>query len=283
MRILVLGGTGKVGSAAVRALGGGDVSVRVLTRRPESAAVPAGVEVVGGDLEDPASLDRAFAGVDRAGFIPPLHPQEGRVLRNGIEAAARAGVERLVLLTVHHLEDLPDAVHITGKREAEREVERLGLPAVFLRPNNFFQNDLAVEMPIRQYGVYPVPLGPVGCNSIDTRDVGEALALLLTGEGRAGERVPLVGAERITGPGAAATWGRALGREVHYGSADLGAWAEQMRAHMPGWMVDGLVTMYQHIAVNGLLASDDEIAETARLLGRPARPYGEFVGERAAS
>jgi uncharacterized protein YbjT (DUF2867 family) len=281
MRILVIGGTGKVGSAAVLALGASPASLRVLSRLPESAAVPAGVEVVKGDLEDRDSLDHAFAGVDRAGFIPPLHPEEGRVLRNGIEAAARAGVERLVLLTVHHLDELPDAVHLTGKRAAERQVERLGLPTVFLRPNNFFQNDLAVEMPIREYGVYPVPLGPVGCNSIDTRDVGQALANLLTGEDRVGQRVPLVGAQTITGPGAAETWSRALGREVRYGSADLDAWAAQMRVHLPAWMVDGLLTMYRHVAAHGLLASDQEIAETARVLGRPARAYAEFVAERA--
>jgi len=283
MRILVLGGTGKVGSAAVLALHAAGETVRVMTRRPEAAVVPAGVEVVGGSLEDSASLNRAFAGIDRVGLIPPLHPDEGRVLRHGLEAAARAGVERLALLTVFGLEDLPEAVHLTGKREAEHEAERLGVPTVFLRPNNYFQNDLAVEVPIRQYGVYPVPLGPVGCNSVDTRDVGEALARLLTGEDRAGERVPVVGGERITGPSAAETWGRALGREVHYGSADLDDWAEQMRALLPGWMVDGLLIMYRHFAVHGLLASDDEIAETERLLGRPARRYADFVAERAAT
>jgi uncharacterized protein YbjT (DUF2867 family) len=282
MRILVLGGTGKVGGAAVRALLASPASVRVLSRHPESAALPAGVERVKGELEDRASLDRAFAGVDRVGFVPPLHPEEGLVLRNGIEAAARAGVERLVLLTVHHLEELPDAVHLTGKREAERAAERLGVPAVFLRANNFFQNDLAVETPIRQ-GFYPVPLGPVGCNSVDTRDVGEALATLLTGEDRTGQRVPMVGAETITGPGAAETWGRALGRDVLYASEDLDGWAAQMRGLAPGWMVDGLLAMYRYVAVRGLVASPGEIAGTAQLLGRPARRYRDFVAERTAS
>jgi hypothetical protein len=93
----------------------------------------------------------------------------------------------------------------------------------------------------------------------------------------------MVGAETITGQSAAETWGRALGREVRYASEDLDGWAAQMRGFAPGWMVDGLLAMYRYVAVHGLVASAEESAETARLLGRPARRYRDFVAERAAS
>ena len=283
MTTLVIGGTGKVGSAAVRALSGGGVAVRVLTRTPESAQVPAGVEVVGGNLEDPASVARAFAGIDRVGIILPLHPQEERLGLNAVRAAAAAGVERIVFLSIHQLERLPDATHVTAKRAVERELERLRLPAVMLRANSFFQNDLAVKPVIVDHGVYPVPLGPVGCHAVDTRDVGEALAALLRQDGGvrrtgAGGRT----ARPLTGERAAETWSRALGREVRYGGADLDAWAAQARARLPGWMVENLVIMYRHFAAHGLLASAEEIAACERLLGHPPRRYADFVAELAA-
>jgi uncharacterized protein YbjT (DUF2867 family) len=281
MTTLVVGGTGKVGSVAVRALSDGAVAVRVLTRSPDSARVPAGVEVAGGNLEDPASLTRAFVGIDRVGLILPLHPEEERLGLHAVRAAADGGVERIVFLSIHQLERLPDAGHVTAKRVVEREMERRRLPAVVLRPNSFFQNDLAVKPVIVHHGVYPVPLGPVGCHAVDTRDVGEALAALLRQDGGIGQRVPAVGPEALTGERAAEIWGQALGREVRYGGGDLDAWAAQTRAHLPDWMVDNLVIMYRHFAEHGLRASASEIAECERLLGHPPRRYADFVAEMA--
>ncbi len=283
MTILLLGGTGKVGSAAARALAGSGESVRVLSRDPEAARLPPGVEAVAGDLGDAASLERAFAGVDRAALVPPLDPEEERLDLNAVRAAAAAGVERFVLLSIYGIDELPDAVHVTGKRAAERELRRLGVPGAVVLPNNYFQNDLAVRPVIAEHGVYPVPLGPVGCHSVDTGDVGEAIARLLTTDAGVGERVPVVGPDPVTGPAAAATWSSALGREVRYGGADLAAWAEGMRAHLPGWLVEALATMYGHFARHGLLASPAEVAASERLLGRPARRYADFVAAAAAS
>jgi uncharacterized protein YbjT (DUF2867 family) len=58
--ILVTGATGRVGRLVVDELLRAGASVRALTRRPEHAALPAGVEVVAGDLTAPASLDPAL-------------------------------------------------------------------------------------------------------------------------------------------------------------------------------------------------------------------------------
>ncbi|MFD6431099.1 NmrA family NAD(P)-binding protein, partial [Bacillus velezensis] len=48
MAILVTGATGTIGGAVVRQLAEAGVPVRALTRNPARAALPAGVEVVGG-------------------------------------------------------------------------------------------------------------------------------------------------------------------------------------------------------------------------------------------
>src|SRR5258708_5616237 len=62
--VLVTGATGRVGRRVVDELLRADVPVRALTRRPEQAALPAGAEVVVGDLTAPASLDAALEGVE---------------------------------------------------------------------------------------------------------------------------------------------------------------------------------------------------------------------------
>ncbi|OSC70402.1 hydroxylase, partial [Streptomyces sp. BF-3] len=53
MTILVTGATGTVGRRVVEQLLERGEQVRALTRDPERAEFPAGVEVVGGDLTDP--------------------------------------------------------------------------------------------------------------------------------------------------------------------------------------------------------------------------------------
>ena len=64
MKVLVTGGTGKVGTEVVNALLSRGASVRVLTRNKE-AKLPVGAEVAVGDLLDPDSVRSALNGVDK--------------------------------------------------------------------------------------------------------------------------------------------------------------------------------------------------------------------------
>ena len=65
--ILIVGGTGALGSATARRLLAKGTAVRVMTRTPEKAAElqKLGAEVVQGDLLDKASLAQACRGVEK--------------------------------------------------------------------------------------------------------------------------------------------------------------------------------------------------------------------------
>ena len=62
--IMVIGATGRIGRAVIDHLLRAGVSVRAMTRRPAAANLPAAVEVVPGDLTEPASLADCLHGVD---------------------------------------------------------------------------------------------------------------------------------------------------------------------------------------------------------------------------
>src|SRR3990170_32540 len=94
MTILVTGATGHVGRQVVAQLVAAGAPVRALTRNPATAAFPAGVEVVRGDLLDPESLEPALTGVDRLYLFP-----EPRTATEVVAAAERAGVRRIVTLS----------------------------------------------------------------------------------------------------------------------------------------------------------------------------------------
>jgi hypothetical protein len=66
---------------------------------------------------------------------------------------------------------------------------------------------------------------------------------------------------------------------VIYADDDLKAWAAQMRAFMPGWLVRDLEIMFQHFLNAGLLATQAEIAECTAVLGHAPRSYENFIKE----
>src|SRR5579875_3752521 len=77
MKILAIGGTGKVGSAVVRELSKRGVDVRALVRKKDAASkMPPGVEAVEGDLLDPVSVDKALEAVDKVYLLNAVVPDE---------------------------------------------------------------------------------------------------------------------------------------------------------------------------------------------------------------
>ena len=147
-----------------------------------------------------------------------------------------------------------------------------------LRPNNFYQNDLAVLDAIRA-GVYPQPSGSVGMHRVDVRDIAEAAAIALTQAGHSGKTYSVVGPRSWTGAEISGLLTQHLGKTVIYAGDDLKAWVAQMRAFMPGWLVRDLELMFQHFLDHGLLATQAEIDELTVVLGHAPRSYEAFIKE----
>jgi uncharacterized protein YbjT (DUF2867 family) len=284
MTILVTGGTGTVGSHVVANLVAAGYDTRVLTRSPEkAAALPAGATGAIGALAQPSTLAPAFEGVDSLFLLTPLAPDEAAQGLAGIEAAKSAGVARIVFMSVHRASEAPQVPHFASKVEIARGLEGSGIPFTVIEPNSFYQNDVRFKQPLTEFGVYPNPLGSVGLNRVDTRDIAAAAVAALTQDGHEGEHYPVVGPEVTTGESAAQAWSAALGSGVIYAGDDLDRWAEAASAMLPGWLVADLRTMFEHFQEHGLLASDDDFARQRRLLGRDPIPFPRFATEVAST
>jgi NADH dehydrogenase len=151
--VLVTGGTGFVGPHVVHALRAKETPVRALVRDPARATRLAawGVELVTGDVTDPASLRAACEGVDAVVHLVAIikgRPADfERVMsegtRNVVAAAQEAGVRRFVLASALGLDERSkDAVpYFAAKWEMERAVRESGLEHVNLRPSFVFGRD----------------------------------------------------------------------------------------------------------------------------------------------
>jgi len=280
MKILVIGGTGNVGSQVVRNLLDRKADTRIMTHTKEKLSnLPAGTEGVLGDLGDKTSLREPFAGVDRVFLMTPLSPKERELGLNGVQAAKEAGVKRVVYMSVHRLEDIPDAPHFADKIPIENAVKESGIPYTLIRPNNFFQNDYWFKQPIMEYGIYAQPYGNKGLHRVDTRDIADAITNALLNDGFTGKTYNLVGPDLITADATAQTYGKHLAKTVVYAGDDLNKWAESALKMLPDWLVKDFAIMYRHFQTHGLIATPEQNAETLRILGKRARTFEAFVAE----
>jgi uncharacterized protein YbjT (DUF2867 family) len=261
--MLVVGGTGTVGTEVVRALTNKGAKVRVMTR---TLGAHSGAEYVAGSLESPETLGSAFDRVAKVYLLTPLAENEVELGMNAVRAAQESGVLHIVFHSVHRAADAPQVPHFKTKLDIIEGLRSSGIPYTVLSPNNFFQNDLGLQEPITKYGVYAAPIGGVGCSRVDVRDIRD---------------YSLVGPDILTGEECAAVWARHLGREVAYGGDDLDAWAEAASSMMPDWLVRDVCTMFAYFQEHGLKASQEEVDELTRLLGRPPRSFEDFVAEIA--
>jgi uncharacterized protein YbjT (DUF2867 family) len=281
--ILLVGGTGNVGSHLVRFLVGQEQSVRVLVRGADRAAlVPAEAEASVADVvSNPDGARAALKGVDAVFMLNAATTHEtveGLML---VAMAKAAGVQRFVYQSTHSLGHLHHLPHLGSKLAIEEAVKVSGMAYTIIRPNHFFQNDEYSRIALVQHGVYLNPIGDVGCWRVDVRDIAEAAAKILTSEGHAGKTYALIGPENRTGPQCTETWSRALGRPIHY-AADVAQWQAAMKPYLAAWLVEDLGIMFEEIIAHGMLGNADELAEVTTLLGRPPRRHADYVAECAA-
>ena len=283
MSILVTGGTGSVGSHVVRELVARGASVKVLTRDPAKAKLPAGVTAVQGDLTQPETVRRVFNDVDAVFLLNGVSITEAHEGLLAVSGMKLSGVKRLVSLSVHQVDQAAWLPHFGAKVGVEEGIKRSGIPFTILRPDNFFQNDYWYKDVILQYGIYPQPIGGVGTSRVDIRDIAEAAAIALTSPGHEGQTYDIVGPDVLTGESIASAWSRALGKPIKYGGNDLDAWEAQSLQYLPAWMVFDFRLMYAHFQKNGLKASPEAIARITKLLGHAPRSFDAFVTETAAA
>ncbi len=194
--MLVIGGTGTVGTQVVRALTDKGAKVRVMTR---TLGAHSGAEYVAGSLESPETLGSAFDRVSKVYLLTPLVENETELGMNAVRAAQESGVRHIVFHSAHHAADAPQVPHFKTKLEIIEGLRSSGIPYTVLSPNNFFQNDLDLQEPITRYGVYAAPIGGVGCSRVDVRDIGDAAAVTLLEDGHEGRDYALVGPRGLRG------------------------------------------------------------------------------------
>ena len=280
--ILLTGATGRVGSAAARALLRAEIPFRVLVRDPGKLGIDGEViEVVQGDLGDPEAVEEALAGISRALIVMGNHPDQSRLERQFATLAGNAGVSHLV--KVSSMEAAPDATAILPKNHygTEQHIASLGMDWTFLRPNYYMQNMLMYSGSIARTNSFALPLGDAKTAMIDARDVGEVAAVVLTTEGHAGQTYRVTGPELIDFYEVAARMSAVLDRPLSYVAQSPEAFREVLGQFIQSaWQLDAVCELFAEIAAGSL---EEQTSTTADLLGRPAVSLNTFTQQFAGA
>ncbi|MFE0198482.1 NAD(P)H-binding protein, partial [[Kitasatospora] papulosa] len=267
--ILVTGAVGTVGREVVRCLPAG-LSVRIMARDPAkvTGAAPT-AETVVGHHGDPASVTRALAGVTTA-FLVTSRLEAGDDDRF-VEAAKRAGVQRLVKLSAAAVTDPGADDRITRwQRANERLLRESGLEWTLLRPRAFMSNTLSWAPSVRSEGVVRALYGNSASACVDPRDIAECAVRTLAEEGHAGRAYTLTGPEATTAVEQTRHLGRLLGIPLHFEELS----PDQARAALSRRYPDPVVEALLESAERQRQGRKEEVHDTVRVLtGRPSRSF----------
>ena len=244
--IAIVGATGAQGGGLVRAIledRQGPFVARALTRDVSSdkakALAAQGVEVVAADVDDQASLERAFAGAHGAFCVTAFweHFSAEREIaqaRAMAAAAKRAGVAHVIWSTLEDTrrfmslddERMPTlqgkykVPHFDGKGEADRVFTEAGAPTTCLLTSFYWDNLIHFGMGPKPGAdgtlEFVLPTGDAKLPGIAADDIGRcALGIFKRGGEFVGKTVGIAG-EHLTGAEMAAALTKAFGRPVRH-------------------------------------------------------------------
>jgi uncharacterized protein YbjT (DUF2867 family) len=280
--ILLTGITGNNGGATATALLNKGVQFRALVRDLDKAAAWAakGVELVKGDLNDPASIKAALAGIDRAVMILPNGEDQQHLELSFIATAEEVGLPWLIKLSS------PEAVRGTSSPiplahiAAEDAIMASSMNWTFVRPSFFMQNFRSSIPQARANGKLSMPMGKGTVALTNTADAGEFIAHVLTD---ANSATHYSKCHDITGPDPVMTFqdianaiGEVIGQDVEFDDCDADAFQEAIRPfHRNDWHSDAVANLFAEIANGGTPGIKTNTFQ--EIMGKPGMSLKEYL------
>lgn len=290
--ILLVGGTGLLGSAVAGKLRDRDVPFRLLVR--ERSELPEPVEVVRGDLTRPETLANAMEGVrtvittataisrrlagDKSASIETVDARGNLSL---VEAAERAGVERFVFVSFPINETMRRAPLAQAKLRVEDRLAQSKLRSVIVAPDMFQEIWLskAVQFDWQSGKVVVFGRGEAKHAYVAVDDVAEAVVRLsLVADPSA--RVDFGGPEALTRNEAVRRFEAATARTIkarHVPRAVLRLGSATLARLNP--VQASLMAMAYAADTDPMRTSPEPL----RLLGVEPRPAGAYIDELVGS
>lgn len=269
MTIVVTGATGNIGRPLVAELVAAGARVRALSRTPDTAGLPNGVEVV-------ASAADALPGAS-AVFLNSR--ALGADLADVTARAVAAGATKLVALSAINADDdfarQPSRFRGDRNRETEQLAVDSGVAWVSLRPSVFATNFAGMwAAQIRAGDVVAGPYADASSTPIAESDIAAVAARALLTDDLVGQKIPITGPQSLTNTELVAVLGSVLNRPLQYREVP----PDLVRQRFIGI---GFSAEFADAYIAMLAATLDEPAvvtpDLEKILDRPAVTFAEWA------
>lgn len=277
-RILITGATGTIGKELTKYLSAKGVTFRAMVRSVEDAkdlaALP-GAELVSGNFDNPASLENALNGIEKAFLLTNSSELAEKQQSDFVKAAKKTGVKHIVKLSQWAANARSPVRFLCYHAVVEQLIKDSGIAYTFLRPNLFMQGLLGFrEMIIKQNQFFGA-IGDSKISIIDIRDIAAAAGEALTEEGHQGKIYDLTGPEALTHTTIAEKLSNAVGRQIQF--IDISSETLLnilLSVEFPLWQAEGLVEDYAHYKLGEAAEIKDGVWQAT---GKSPHTFDDFA------
>ena len=279
--ILITGATGTVGSEVVKRLSAQGVQVRAVTRDLRKAAANPlpHIRFVQGDFEDPESMRRACAGVDRTFLLTNSTERAEQQQIAFTRVAHQSGVRHIVKLSQLHADANAPERFLRYHGVGEAAIQASGLTFTFLRPNLYMQGLLNFRQSIQRQSAFFAAAGDAHISAVDVRDLADVAVAALTSSRHDNKVYALTGLAALTFADMAHQLSKPVGRIITYVDVPPAS----MRAALadlgfPAWQADGLLEEFAMYRRGEAAGVEPGVREA---LGHPPRSFDAFARDYA--
>ena len=286
--VFVLGCSGSIGSATVRALSrkySDTLNILAGTRDTASEKVASlrslpGVTILHADMNNKEGLRDLLTGVTSLFIVTPTNGF--RLAIGAAEVAKASGVKHILTVSVLTVE-LTDTIY--GKQYGELEssvIKHLQIPYTFIRLPPFVDNYWAYKRPIQQNSSFSTPGDPTKpFSAVVVEDAGKAAAAIMAEpEKHYGKTYKLI-SNRHTLNELAAAFSQALGKNVKYERISYNDCRRRL-VEVVGFSeedADGILEIYRLTDEECPMVDDPEMSHFNQITGEKPTSLKEWVNE----
>ncbi len=274
MTIVVTGATGNVGRPLVAELCAAGTDVHAVTRTPQTAGFPDGVEVLG-------SANDALPGAAAVFLNSRALGPEIDALPNVVAQSVRAGVTKLVALSAINADDDFSRQPSRFRGDRNKEVEQLaidsGLAWVSLRPAVFATNFAGLwSTQIRAGDVVAGPYTRASSVPIIDNDISAIAARALLSEELVGQQILLTGPQAFANAESVEVIGGVVNRPLVYRELPPGVVRQQFIAlGFTAEFADAYLALLADTLDKPALVTRD----VEKILGRSGRTFTQWLSQ----
>ena len=280
-KILVTGATGRLGRKTLEFLLDRVPASQIaaLARDPQKLndLAERGVNVRQGDYLDQASLERAFAGVERLLFVSTVMFTDVMAQHRNIIAAAKiAGVKHIVYTAIQRREGSGVTISQVSKMDADTEAALADIDAeVTIVRNSMYMDYFPVVLGPEALRHIRVPSRDTPAAFVTISDLAKANAVILSSDGHGGRTYTLNSGVAVSMTGIGQILSGVTGQPVPFNDISVAEFvAERVAGGLPQPYAEFMSEWFQAIAGGNFAETSDDLAQ---ILGHPPMTPAEFL------